>query len=85
MPLTEAEKAQQRLVKANSYKNTGSGGTNAAMLVGGGGTAEDQEPVEFMHLKTFGRNYAVLQVGLVGKVRSRRHQRGDLLPTQPIS
>lgn len=67
VPLTEAEKAQNRLTKANSYKNIGGGvSNNGAMLVGGGGTTEDQEPMEFMHLKTWGRNYAVLQVGLVG-------------------
>lgn len=66
VPLTEAEKAHNRLIKANSYKTTGGGGggSNGAMLVGAGATAEDQEPVEFTHLKTWGRNYAVLQVGL---------------------
>eukprot|EP00903_Cladosiphon_okamuranus_P007797 g7546.t1 len=62
VPLTEAEKARKRLVKANSTKNTGVRGKNSALLVGGGGTAEDQEPVEFIHLKTWGRNYALLQV-----------------------
>ena len=63
VPLTEAQKAQKRLIKANSYKNVAGGGSNGASLVGGGGSAlVDQEPVEFMHLKTWGRNYAVLQV-----------------------
>ncbi len=66
VPLTEAQKAQKRLIKANNYKNvaTRGGGSNGALLVGGGGASlVDQEPVEFVHLKTWGRNYAVLQVG----------------------
>lgn len=62
MPFTETEKAKKRLVQANSYKTNGVGGNNSALLVGGGGMAEDQEPVEFVHLKTWGRNYALLQV-----------------------
>lgn len=66
MPLTEAEKAQKRLIKANSYKNTNSTNDSSNLLVGAGGTTEDQEPVEFTHLKTWGRNYALLQVGLGG-------------------
>ena len=64
VPLTETEKAQNRLIKANSYKNTGGGNNGSNLLVGARGTTEDQEPVEFMHLKTWGRNYALLQVGL---------------------
>lgn len=63
VPLTRAEKEHNRLVKANSYKNGGVGKNGT--LVGGGGATEDQEPVDFMHLKTWGRNYAVLQVSLV--------------------
>ncbi|CAM9243711.1 unnamed protein product [Ectocarpus sp. 4 AP-2014] len=70
VPLTEAEKAEKRLVKANSYKNSSSGGSSSggsssnsgALLVGGGGALKDEEPVTFTHLKTWGRNYAVLQV-----------------------
>ncbi|CAM9252372.1 unnamed protein product [Ectocarpus sp. 12 AP-2014] len=71
VPLTEAEKAEKRLVKANSYKNNSSGGSSSsgssnnssgALLVGGGGVLKDEEPVTFTHLKTWGRNYAVLQV-----------------------
>lgn len=71
MPLTEAEKAQKRLIKANSYKG-GSGGGSNDLLVGGGGLLADQEPVTFKHLKTWGRNYAVLQVrwGGVGRAFS---------------
>ncbi|CAM9145767.1 unnamed protein product [Ectocarpus sp. 8 AP-2014] len=70
VPLTEAEKAEKRLVKANSYKNNssrgrssgGSSSNSGALLVGGGGALKDEEPVTFTHLKTWGRNYAVLQV-----------------------
>lgn len=66
VPLTEAQKAQKRLIKANSSRNAAAsgGGSSGALLVGGGGgSLADQEPVEFVHLKTWGRNYAVLQVG----------------------
>lgn len=69
MPLTETEKAQKRLIKANSYKGTSDGsnpGASDNLLIGGGGTLADQEPVGFKHLKTWGRNYAVLQVRWVG-------------------
>lgn len=66
VPLTEAEKAEKRLIKANSFKNSSSGGSSnsssGALLVGGGGALKDEEPVTFTHLKTWGRNYAVLQV-----------------------
>lgn len=62
VPLTEAEKEQNRIIKANSY-STGSGSNGSASSIGGaGGMHEAQEPMTFMHLKTWGRNYAVLQV-----------------------
>lgn len=80
MPLTEAEKAEKRLVKANSYKNNSSGGSSSggsssnsgALLVGGGGALKDEEPVTFTHLKTWGRNYAVLQVSRAPSILSLR-------------
>lgn len=65
VPLTEAEKEQNRIIKTNSYKTSG-GNSGSASLVGGGEMHEDQEPVTFMHLKTWDRNYAVLQVRSCG-------------------
>lgn len=65
VPLSAAEKAEKRQQRANTNRrdkkaqrsNDGRGG-------GSGGTIHDNDSaVDFVHLKTPGRNYAVLQVG----------------------
>lgn len=64
VPLTAAEKAQRVRGKAQASRS-GVGGRATQKDSGaeaGGITLEAQEPLEFVHLKTPGRNYAVLQV-----------------------
>lgn len=68
VPLTEDEKAEKRLekVRKNHQAAKSSGRLPAASGAGTErGAREDQEPVEFVHIKTPGRNYAVLQVGVL--------------------
>lgn len=68
IPLTEALKAEERLEKVRSHQAGKSGGRPPRGAVSGeglraGGHEDRQQPVEFVHIKTPGRNYAVLQVG----------------------
>lgn len=68
VPLTEAEKTEERLEKVRSHQAAKSGGRSPPASGGlgtEGGAREEQEPVEFVHIKTPGRNYAVLQVDVL--------------------
>lgn len=59
VPSTEVEKAEERLEKVRSHQAEKSARRPPP---GASGAREDQQPVEFVHIKTPGRNYAVLQV-----------------------
>lgn len=65
VPLTESEKAEERLEKVRSHQAGKGDGRPppGATRSGAGVEGVAQQPVEFVHIKTPGRNYAVLQVG----------------------
>lgn len=65
VPLSEAERVEERLEKVRTHQagQNGRRPPGASGAAGEGGAREEQQPVEFVHIKTPGRNYAVLQVG----------------------